>query len=598
MIASLFTLLLLTLLPTQMPGNATLEDLAQRFGENILVPDPAGLGPPEGVADDTVLQRLLGSEPKTLNAIVTNDGNLVDSLVVYIAFDLATRHRDDPSGYAPGVADYASATDDLRTVTVRLRQGLHWQFPAVDQSDDRYIWLADLFKNGAPELTADDIKFTHELIMDENSNATHLRGQLEGSSIEILDRYTFQVHWDRFFVYALEKSIFWEQILPRFLYSRDEDGTVFDQAEQGTAINTHWYNNRMCGYGPYEFASVDPGVEIVMRRKEDFSIFRPAIAEIHWQITEDSEAWTLRLLEGSLDYTVLMPQQYRKYYLEAKAGSFIRTSSFQTKPYDKLEYVYLAWNTRRPPFDDPLVRNAMGLAFNREAYLEKIFHGLGEPVNSHVFYRHPHFNPEPGGLPFDLEKASRLLDTAGWGDADDDGVRDKVVMVKRDGRLQPERIDLSYSILTFAGSAEFEAMLSVYQQDLRKIGVEMKPEPVTWSTMVNQAFMDRNFDCFTGLLSLSWNLDFYHAFHSAGDSNYSGFGNQEADDLIVRYRETADDEERRKMAFRIQEILFEQQPYTFFMRRERVSVFPSWLENVHYSVARPQLVSYGWYRSR
>ena len=46
---------------------------------------------------------------------------------------------------------------------------------------------------------------------------------------------------------------------------------------------------------------------------------------------------------------------------------------------------------RRPPFDDPQVRNAMGLAFNREAYLEKIFHGLGEPVNSHVFYRHPHF---------------------------------------------------------------------------------------------------------------------------------------------------------------------------------------------------------------
>ncbi|MFH0944233.1 MAG: ABC transporter substrate-binding protein [Planctomycetota bacterium] len=597
MIASLLTLLLLAPLPLQAPGCASLEQLEQRFGKNVLVPDPAGLGPPEGVADDTVLQRHLGTEPKTLNAIVNNDGNLTDSLVAYVAFDLAQRHRDDPTRIAPGAADYASVTDDLRTVTVRLRRGLHWQFPAVDRTDERYAWLGDLFADGAPELTTDDIKFTHDLILDENTN-THLRDQLEGSSIEILDRYTFQVHWDRLFVYALDTSIFWEQILPRFLFSRDEDGRVFDPAEQGAAINTHWYNNRMCGYGPYEFISVDPGVEIVLRRKEDFHLFRPAIQEIHWQVTEDGEAWTLRTLEGSLDYMVLMAQQYRKYYLEAKDGTFLRSDRFRLKSYDKMNYIYLAWNNRRPPFDDHRVRNAMGLALNREAILEKILLGLGETVNSHVFYRHPHFNPGPGALPFDLDRASELLDQAGWEDENDDGVRDKVVEVVRDGRVAKDRVDLSFSILTFAGASELEAMLAVYQQDLRKIGVEMTPEPVTWGTMIDRAYNDREFDGFVGLINLGWNLDFYHAFHSQGASNYSGFSDPEADELIVRYRGTKDDEERRKMAFRIQEILFEQQPYTFFIRQRRMSVFPAWLENVHYAVARPQLLSFAWYRSK
>ena len=56
------------------------------------------------------------------------------------------------------------------------------------------------------------------------------------------------------------------------------------------------------------------------------------------------------------------------------------------------------------------------------------------------------------------------------------------------------------------------------------------------------------------------------------------------------------DAERKRMAYRIQDILREEQPYTFFMRRTRYASFPSDILGVEFAPVRPQLLTFPWYR--
>lgn len=591
---SLALLLLAPVVSATEPDRMTLPELEARYGENLLEPDPSGLGPPPGVRDDTVLHRWFGvAPPRAINALAVNDGNLVDSLFIYTTLDPALPHKLDPDKWQPGVATYAGLSDDGRTVTVRLHPGITWQFPQCDRSDPKYAWLVEQFADGAPELTSEDFRFTHDLILDESAEVNHVRPVIEGSQVVVLDRYTWQLRWDRDVPYAQNVALSWQQVLPRFLYSRTEDGRFIPRDELGNAFQDHWALNQVCGYGPYEWVRMDPDIEMVIRRKDDFPVFRPAIREIHMQIVRDGEQCVRRLLDGALDFTVLMPQEYYKYVVQAGDDAPFKSGAFGTQTYEKIEYAYHAWNCRRPPFDDKRVRRAMGLAFNRQEIFDRIFYGFGALVNGPVFDRHPHFNADVAPLPFDLDTASSILDDVGWGDSDGNGIRDKVV--------GGEKIEFRFTMYSFPGSPEYDAMMAIWRDDLATIGVEMRVETIPWGQMLQRCYRERDFDAFTGIVAAAWSIDFYNRFHSAAivdGSNYVGLRNDELDVLTDRYRKVVDDGELEKIARRVQEILSDEQPYTFFMRRDRFSAYAPWLRNVTFGVSRPQLLSFGWYDGR
>jgi dipeptide transport system substrate-binding protein len=74
---------------------------------------------------------------------------------------------------------------------------------------------------------------------------------------------------------------------------------------------------------------------------------------------------------------------------------------------------YLAFNTRRPPLNDPRVRRALAMAIDREAILEKIYQGIGRPATTMVpptLWTRGKTHPPP---PADPVGARRLLAEAG-----------------------------------------------------------------------------------------------------------------------------------------------------------------------------------------
>jgi ABC-type transport system substrate-binding protein len=122
--------------------------------------------------------------------------------------------------------------------------------------------------------------------------------------------------------------------------------------------------------------------------------------------------------------------------------------------------IAIAWNHRNPLFQDAAVRKALTLAINRRELHRLLNYPDDLPIfDVPVLPRHFVEGEVPEPLPFDPERAARLLTSSGWVDSDNDGIREK------DG--QEFRFTLSVSPETSASA--------VYIQELfKQVGVDME----------------------------------------------------------------------------------------------------------------------------
>ncbi|MFU8806847.1 MAG: ABC transporter substrate-binding protein, partial [Bradymonadaceae bacterium] len=257
---------------------------------------------------------------------------------------------------------------------------------------------------------------------------------------------------------------------------------------------------------------------------------------------------------------------------------------------DVFAYFYVGWNMDKPMFADQRVRLAMTHALNRQGIIDNVFNGLGAIQTGPFYYKHPAMDPSVEPYPFDLDKAKKLLEEAGWVDTNGDGVRDKVI----DGK----KVDFQFTLVAY-NQPDVRSYAAVFREDLRKIGVVMNPEFVEWP-MMQRRMDEKNFDAFTGGWGLSWFNDPYQIWHSSQadipkGSNRVGFRNDEADKIIETLRETFDADERQELLRQFHRIVHDVQPYTFFYARQSVAAWNPRLKNVVFQQIRPQAYSLPWY---
>jgi peptide/nickel transport system substrate-binding protein len=304
------------------------------------------------------------------------------------------------------------------------------------------------------------------------------------------------------------------------------------------------------GTGPYRFVEWLPGEKIVLERNEDYFEGAPYIKRIVYRIIPDLTTMFLELQSGGLDYMGLTPLQYAR---QTTAPAFARR--FNRFRYPAFAYTYLGYNLHRPLFQDKTVRQALSYAINKKELVAGVLMGLGQPANGPYKPGSWPYNPNVNSYPYNPKKAMQMLSAAGWVDSDGDGIRDK------DGK------PFEFTIVTNQGNDQRIKSAEIIQRRFQQVGVKVKIRVIEWASLLKEFIHPGNFDATLMGWTVPIDPDGYNVWHSSkigkGQLNFIGYKNARVDELLEQGRRTLDQQQRKIIYDEFQQILAEDQPYTF-----------------------------------
>jgi len=366
-------------------------------------------------------------------------------------------------------------------------------------------------------------------------------------------------------------------------YCRD----IHDRIEEfGNQFNNHPKNREpTVGSGPYIFDHWLTGQEVVIRRNENYwrGEGHAYLDKIVWRILTDATASLVALKNGEIDF--MQNLQTIQYLTMTNRKKFL--NDFVKSTFVVPSYNYLGWRMGNPIFADKRVRRAMTHMVRRKDAAEKLQFGFAEIVTGN-FYRHgPDYNSNIIPYKYNPELALEILHEAGWEDIDDDGI------------LEKDTLEFRFEMLIPSGSPFAEQLTSIMREDLYMIGIEMDIRRLEWSVFINNYIRNHNFDaCFLGWV-FGMKGDPKQVWHSESatgrGSNHVEFRNSEADSLIDAARVEFDRAKRVKMYHRFQEILHEEQPYTFLFSTMRKPAYDKRFKGVKWYPFRPGYLLDEWF---
>ena len=394
------------------------------------------------------------------------------------------------------------------------------------------------FSDGEP-LTAEDVVFSFETVLDPEVMAPHLRNYYADiEEVELVDDYTVRFTCSQpYFRHLI--MIGGLPILPKHIYGEGD-------------FNDHPKNRSPVGSGPYVFHDWRTGQRVTLRRNENYWKEKPYIEErVFLIITEPNSAFQI-LNRQDMDVMELTPELWRH---RASRSEF--QQRFNRYTYYAPRYSYIGYNMRRSIFEDKRVRRAMTMLIDRKEFLEHVHYDLGQVITGNFFIKNPEYNEEIEPWPYDPDGALELLAEVGW-ERNDHG------FLEKDGQ------EFRFELIIRADSPTDEQIATVFQESLRRAGIRLRIRRLEWASLLQQVD-SRDFDA----VRLGWSMppdpdpfQVWHSSQSERGSNHVGFVNEEADAIIEEARQTFDDEHRTELYRRFHEIVHEEQPYTFLFCME------------------------------
>jgi peptide/nickel transport system substrate-binding protein len=165
------------------------------------------------------------------------------------------------------------------------------------------------------------------------------------------------------------------------------------------------------GSGPFRFVSVKLNEQIVLEANPDHWS-KPRVNRWIMRIVPNVEATMGAMKTGEMNFLT-------DYTGDPELLTKLAKSSPDIKLSDSLDigFKFIAYNERRPPFNDPAFRRALSAVIDRDAMAEDAWGGAAVPANSWIspalaYWAAPNIVKEvPGGT---LEAAKKMLHDAGY----------------------------------------------------------------------------------------------------------------------------------------------------------------------------------------
>ncbi|MBE0502101.1 MAG: peptide-binding protein [Desulfuromonadales bacterium] len=480
---------------------------------------------------DTYIEASIG-EPNNLLPVLASDS--ASSAINGLIYNGLIRY-DKNLNWEGELAESWEISSDGLILTFHLRRDVRWH-------------------DGEP-LTSADVLFTYQMFVHPQTPTAYAESYRQVAYVEAPDPYTFRVVYDK--PYAPALGSWGVAIHPQHLL----------QGLTGDALAKSALTRSPIGTGPFRFKEWVSGEKLVLEANEDYFEGRPYLKRVVYRIIPDQSTQLLELLSGGLDYMSLNPIQYQT---QTDLPAFKRR--YNKYRYLAFGYTYLGYNLNRPLFKDRRVRQALAYAINKQELIDGVLLGLGEaatgPYKSDTWV----YNRQVAKYDYNPDKARALLGEAGWHDTDGDGVLDK------DGRR------FEFIIVTNQGNDLRIKTGEIIQRRFKEIGVDVKLRVIEWAAFLKEFINPGNFDA----TILGWTggpePDQFNIWHSSKtgprELNFIGFKNSEVDQLLEAGRRTFDQAERKRIYDRFQEILAQEQPYTFLYLRDALPAVASRIQGI------------------
>ena len=321
--------------------------------------------------------------------------------------------------------------------------------------------------DGKP-LTADDLVFTAEYAKDP-ATATVTIGVYKDVTVEKVDDLTVRVKFKK-------PTPFWADafcgarglIIPKHIFADYTGG----KSREAPA------NLKPVGTGPYKFVEFKPGDMIRGERNPDYHMpNRPHFDTIEMKGGGDAVSAARAVLQtGEYDFAwnLQVEEEVLGRLEKGGKGNVIVTPAADIEfiqmntrdPWTEVDGERASLKTTHPSLTDPAVRKALSLLLDRKSVQQHIY-GRGGGITANFPNSPEQYNSKNTAFEFDIDKANKVLDDAGW-KRGADGIREK------DGKK------LKYLYQTSI-AAPRQKTQAVFKQACQKAGIELELKSVVAS---------------------------------------------------------------------------------------------------------------------
>lgn len=414
------------------------------------------------------------------------------------------------------LAKSAEYSDDLKSITVKLRDGLKW--------------------SDSSALTATDVAFSFTMTKDTpafDQKGIWTAGNL--TSVTATDATTIVFilkEADSTFIWNLERY----HIVPEQVWSKAENLTTFTNPDP-------------IGSGPMTEVTYLKAQQMEICRNPEYYIEnRPYLDCITFRSYNDNSQIQPALMKGEIDWG--------SNFIADVENTFVAENPKDHHFwYPANDAIHLYVNTKIKPFDDLNVRKALSMALDRNDIVDIAAYGyptanfnvggIGELyapfISKEVTAKYKditEFNPE---------KAKQLLDAAGYKDLNDDGFRD-----------MPDGTTIEFDIEVVNGWTDWIQVVQMVTEYYQEVGIKANVKTVDWA-VYDSSLKDGNYK-----MAINWSLvatnpilAYQEYFDTAriGKTWHAGHGVHSAkiDALINSFGSTNDPQKQQAILDQLQE---------------------------------------------
>ena len=432
----------------------------------------------------------------------------------------------------PELAKSWELSDDKRTYTFRLQDGVTWHDGTPFTADDVTFSIMKFHKELSPRARAILAKITDATAPDP-----------------LTVKLTLDTPFDPFLLIFDVTTV---AMVPKHIYD-------------GTDYRTNPANQTPIGTGPFRFGEWQRGNFIRLRRYDGYwKPGQPYLDEIIFRIVPDSQSRGIALESGQVQMTAandIEPFDVPKF----RAQSNLQVTTKGWEYFSPL--MWLELNHRTKPLDDIRVRQALSHAIDRDFVLRRLWFGVGKPATSPVASTTRFYEPSSKLPGYDPKAAAALLDAAG---------------------LKPDARGIRFTLkhLTLPYGEVWTRLAEYLRTALKAVGIELTLESSdagSWARRV----ADWDYDTTVNFLYQYGDptLGVERTYVSSNIqkilfTNTGGYKNEKVDALFSEARGATDPAVRQRAFSDVQKLLTEEIPQVWILEMAFPTITDRKLQNV------------------